>query len=398
MKGGVFKRTLPSGTVTWGYVIYIGRDQDGKRKQIFKSGFPRKGDADDALRIKLNEKSQGDLVKPDPTTFAAFIQEWFREHAERNCTPKTTERYKQLSAYILPHIGGTKLQDLTALQLERVFNQLKDSGGWNRKAKARRPLGAKTIAHIAGLVRVALNTAIRWKLLKSNPVAGVVLPKISKREGKALDAVQLASFLDAARAQGVYEFVMLAIATGCRRGELLAATWADVDFTRRELRISKSLEQTKEQLRVKPTKSEKPRSISLPKSAIEMLRDHRTRQIENRRLFGSDYRDDLNLIFCTPDGDYLKPDSVTAKVCLLAKKAGLGGASLHTLRHSHGSQLLANGVPLPVVSKRLGHSSVYVTATVYSHALTQDEIAAADVWDSSVQQSIDAAQKRAKKS
>jgi integrase len=149
---------------------------------------------------------------------------------------------------------------------------------------------------------------------------------------------------------------------------------------------------------VKPTKSEKPRSISLPKSAIEMLRDHRGRQAENRRLFGPDYRDDLNLVFSTPDGNYLKPDSVTAKVCLLAKKIGLTGSSLHTLRHSHGSQLLANGVPLPVVSKRLGHSSVYVTATVYSHALTQDEIAAADVWESSVQQSIDAAQKRAKKS
>jgi len=125
-----------------------------------------------------------------------------------------------------------------------------------------------------------------------------------------------------------------------------------------------------------------------------MLRDHRAGQSENRRLFGPDYRDDLNLVFCTSVGDYMKPDTLTAKVCLLAAKAGLEGASLHTLRHSHGSQLLANGVPLPVVSKRLGHSSVYVTATVYSHALTQDELAAADVWDSSVQKLITAAQKR----
>jgi len=155
--------------------------------------------------------------------------------------------------------------------------------------------------------------------------------KVTKREGKALDAGQLAAFLDAARANRIYEFVMLAVTTG---------------------------------------------------------RDHRSQQAENRRLFGPDYRDDLNLVFSTPVGDYLKPDTLTAKVCLLATKAGLNGSSLHTLRHSHGSQLLANGVPLPVVSKRLGHSSVYVTATVYSHALTQDELAAADVWDSSVQQSI----------
>lgn len=217
------------------------------------------------------------------------------------------------------------------------------------------------------------------------------MPKLVKREGKALDAEQIAGFLDAARAHGVYEFVMLAVTTGCRRGELCALTWADVDFNERVLRVSKSLEQTKEGLRLKPTKTGKPRDIPLPGSAIQMLREHRARQSENRRLFGVDYRDDLNLVFATPDGDYLKPDTLTARVCLLAKNAGLKGSSLHTLRHSHGSQLLANGVPLPVVSKRLGHSSVYVTATIYSHALSKDELAAADVWDTSVQNSIDAA-------
>jgi integrase len=158
-------------------------------------------------------------------------------------------------------------------------------------------------------------------------------------------------------------------------------------------RVSKSLEQTKAGLCVKTTKSEKPRLISLPVSAMQMLRDHRSRQAENRRPFGSDYRDDLNLVFTTPEGGYLKPDSVTAKVCLLASKAGLKGASLHTLRHSHGSQLLSAGVSLPAVSKRLGHSSVYVTATVYSHALSKDETAAAEVWDATVQKSIDAAQR-----
>jgi len=388
MNGCVFKRTLPSGRVTWGYSIDAGKDENRKRKQIFKSGFKRKGDADDALRRKLNEKEAGKLVTPDPTTFAAYLQEWFTEHAERNCTPKTVERYRELAAYVLPHIGATKLQDLSALTLERVFNRLKDAGGWNRKTKQARPLSAKTVQHIAGLVHVALETAIRWKVLKSNPVDGVVLPKVRKREATVLETDQISTFLDAARAADVYAFVMLAVSTGCRRGELLALTWADVDFVGRVLRLSKSLEQTKAGLRLKGTKGEKPRELSLPKSSIKMLREHRASQSENRRLFGPDYRDDLNLVFATPDGDYLKPDSMTSKVCLLASKAGLSGSSLHTLRHSHGSQLLSAGVSLPAVSKRLGHSSVYVTATVYSHALSADEVAAADVWDKAFQSKI----------
>jgi integrase len=391
MNGCVFKRKLPSGSITWGYSIDAGKDENGKRKQIFKSGFSREKDAAKALREKLNEKDAGELVRPDPTTFAAFLTDWFKEHAERNCTPKTVERYRQLAVYVLPHIGATKLQDLSALALERVLNHVKDSGGRKRKTKEARQLSAKTVRHIAGLLHVALETAIRWKLIKTNAVDGVMLPRVQKREGKALDAAQIAGFLDAARAHGVYEFVMLATTTGCRRGELCALTWADIDFSARVVRISKSLEQTKEGLRLKPTKNGKPREIPLPGSAVQMLREHRAGQSENRRLFGPAYRDDLNLIFGTPEGDYLKPDTLTAKVCLLARQAGLRGSSLHTLRHSHGSQLLSNGVPLPVVSKRLGHSSVYVTATIYSHALSQDELAAADVWDALVQKSIDAA-------
>jgi integrase len=204
----------------------------------------------------------------------------------------------------------------------------------------------------------ALDAAIRWKLIESNPMDGVVLPKVEKREATCLEAPQIAVFVEAARANGVYEFVIIAVATGCRRGELCALIWTDIDFNTRVLRVSKSLEQTKAGLRVKSTKLEKPREIPLGKSATEVLRAHRNQQAENRRLYGADYRDDLNLVFATPEGDCLKPDTITAKICLLAQKAGLKGSSLHTLRHSHGSQLLAEGTPLPVVSKRLGHSSV----------------------------------------
>src|ERR1035437_491917 len=115
MNGCTFKRTLPSGTITWGYSIDAGKDENGKRKQIFVSGFERKTDAENALRSKLNEKDAGELVRPDPTMFDAFLKEWVKEHEERNCTPKTVERYRQLAFYVLQHIGTTKLQDLSAL-------------------------------------------------------------------------------------------------------------------------------------------------------------------------------------------------------------------------------------------------------------------------------------------
>ena len=94
------------------------------------------------------------------------------------------------------------------------------------------------------------------------------------------------------------------------------------------------------------------------------------------------YRADLDLIFANPDGTPLRPNSVSSAVSLLFRRLSLPqGASLHSLRHSHGSHLLADGVPLPVVSERLGHSSVRTTAEVYAHAIRGQDDEAALRWD-----------------
>lgn len=389
MKGCVFKRVLPSGKISWGYSIDVGKDENGKRKQIFKSGFRRQGDADTELTRLLQEKNDGLLVKPTPKTFGQFMDEWFREHAEQHCEKKTVERYRQLAAYVLPILVNVPLRDLSALMLERIYNQLRKSGGKRKKRlKAGEkptpaPLSAKTVKNIAGMVHGALATALRWKLLKANPADACELPKLQKREARAMDANQLDWYLESARGHWLYPILVMAAATGARRGEVLALTWKDVtlDTIPATIKIARSLEQTEAGLRLKGTKNDKERSFPLPELAVEMLREHKQEQAERRRQFGPDYRTDLDLILCTPEGDFLKPDSITAKACLLARKLGLKGIGLHSLRHSHGSQLLASGVPLTVVSKRLGHSSVAVTAQVYSHAFTKDEVAAADAWD-----------------
>jgi integrase len=140
-------------------------------------------------------------------------------------------------------------------------------------------------------------------------------------------------------------------------------------------------EQTRKALRVKTTKNKRSRVITLPASLVELLRFLYERQQENRRMFDADYRTDLDLVFAASNGEYLKPNSVPAKACLIAKKAGFSNVGIHSLRHSHGSQTLSKGVPLTTVSKRLGHSNVYTTATIYAHALPKDAAAAAELWD-----------------
>ena len=113
-----------------------------------------------------------------------------------------------------------------------------------------------------------------------------------------------------------------------------------------------------------------------------MLEAHRRQQDEFRQQFGSDYRADLDLVFANPDGTPLKPDSISATVSLLFRRLNMpAGASLHSLRHTHTSHLLANGVPLPVVSARLGHSSIRTTQEIYAHMIHGQDDEAAKKWE-----------------
>lgn len=154
--------------------------------------------------------------------------------------------------------------------------------------------------------------------------------------------------------------------------------------------IDRSLCQTNDGLVFKSTKTEEPRKVELPPSTVALLQTYRLRQDEFRRQFGPDYRHDLDLIFSNPDGSPLMPNSISATVSRLGLPKG---ASLHVLRHSHASLLLADGVDLATVSARLGHSSVRRTADIYSHAVRGKDHAAAQCWDNIMERSRSEAEK-----
>jgi len=154
---------------------------------------------------------------------------------------------------------------------------------------------------------------------------------------------------------------------------------ANADAFRAELR---TIDQTRSTLGFKGPKNGRARVVALPDSALKSLEDHRSKQAMYREQFGPDYRTDLDLIVANPDGTPLRPDSISGTVSALFRRLKLPkGASLHSLRHTHGSHLLAAGIELPAVSARLGHSSTYVTATVYAHALSGRDDEAARIWD-----------------
>ncbi|MGH9658745.1 MAG: tyrosine-type recombinase/integrase, partial [Bryobacteraceae bacterium] len=307
--------------------------------------------------------------------------EFFRRHAEEKLAPKTVERYRQSATYLDAGLLAMPLPEITPLHLNRAWGRLLKSGGHTRKAKTPRPMSAKTVRNIAGVVSSAFGRAIRWGLVATNPVTNSEPPVSKKRIKKLLTPTEQDMVFEAATGPWCLPmFLRMAGSIAARRGEILALRWSDIEDGRAS--ITRSLSQTKQVLDFKCTKTDNPHVVAIPPSTLIALDEHRKRQDAFRQQFGPDYRADLDLIFANPDGTPLKPDSVSASVSLLFRKLKLPkGTSLHSLRHTHASELLDAGVPLPVVSARLGHSSVRVTADIYSHAIHGQDDEAVRRWE-----------------
>jgi integrase len=296
---------------------------------------------------------------------------------------KTIERYREQAAYLHPDLLAMAIAEIKPLHLANEWNRLLESGGHFRTSGRPRPLAPKTVRSIAGVVSSAFARAIKWGLVSMNPVPPSEPPVPKRRSGMALTPAQQRILIESA--SGCWclaPFLELSAATGARRGEVLALRWSDVYDG--AVSIARSLSQTRAGLAFKETKNRSARLVVLPDSAIAALNAHRTAQDVFRAQFGSAYQSDLDLIFAQPDGGPLKPNSMSSSVSALFKRLKIPkpkGASLHLLRHSHGSHLLAAGMELPAVSERLGHSSVLVTATVYSHRITGQDKEAAAKWD-----------------
>jgi integrase len=381
MRGTIISRTGKDGKKQWGYSFFAGRDEAGKRIQKLKRGFAKKGDAEDALRTAIEEHQKTPASERTIPTFAEFFERWFMECAKRKCAPKTAERYHELGQVAIRHFGDVALDKLDTMQLQATVNGLVDHGGRITEAHPEgRPLAPKTVRHIAFMVHSCLQQAVKWKIITENPMENVDKPKLARRRPKVLDRHGLDALLQRAAGTRLFPLIVLAASTGMRRGEMLALLWTDLNWDKRELEVSKSLEQTKSGLRVKGTKSDKPRRFSLPAETIEVLRDHQHTQDADRKLYGSGYAKH-GLIFARQDGEYYSPDRVGARVREYLISAGLTGVSLHSLRHSHASELLSQGAPITAVAERLGHASPNITLGIYSHALPADNQAAAMLWN-----------------
>jgi integrase len=220
-------------------------------------------------------------------------------------------------------------------------------------------------------------------IARRNPASAVSPPKVVAAEMKVLDADQVRLALEAMRKTLIYPHIVTLLITGIRRGELMGLQWRDIDFDAKRIRIERSVEKTKAGgLRLKEPKTRHGRrAIALSEAGIEVLREHRKATLERRLSMALGRLPEEAFVFGSHDGSIRDPDRITQDWRRFSKARGIPAVTLHTLRHSHASALIASGTDPVIVSRRLGHASPVVTMSVYAHLFDRGDQAAATVMD-----------------
>jgi integrase len=349
----------------------------GKRRIATATVRGSRKDAEKELRRVLRSLDTGEHVDPNRITVREWLTTWL-DSTRQEVAPRTAERYGEIVAnYLVPALGNLQLAKVAPIHLQDAYNALATGGRRDGKPGG---LSPRTRRHIHRILSSALARAVEQQLIARNPCDAFKkrLPKVERRELATLTAEQSARLLDSIRSHRVYWPVLLALATGMRRGEILALRWRNVDLDQGTIRVVESLEQTKAGMRFKAPKTEKTRAITLPTFAVEELR--RLRHDQAERLLKLGIRQSSDCLICgREDGEPMLPTSLThefAKVSGRVKDAPR--VRFHDLRHSHATQLLLAGVHPKVAQERLGHASITTTLDLYSHVTaTMQEDAAA---------------------
>jgi integrase len=362
------------GRRSWEIKIELDRDAAGKRRTRYHSVKGTRKDAQAKLVQLLSEANRGDYIDTNKETLGRFLDHWITDWATGNVSPKTHERYGQLIAHqVNRHLGGMPIQKVRPVHLTELYGKLLQAGGVDGG-----PLAARTVGHVHRLLRRALGHAVQWGLIVQNPTAVLHPPRVAQKEIEVIREEEIARVLETLCGRPLHAVAILALATGMRRGELLALRWKDLILDEGRVQVERSLEQTKAGLRFKSPKTKHGRrAITISDSVVAELRAHWTAQQENRLALGLGRSAPDDLVFTAWDGAPKKPNALTNE-WLKATTAAGRRISLHALRHTHVSQLIAAGVDILTISRRLGHANPSVTLGVYGHLYGNTDARAAE--------------------
>lgn len=351
-------------------VVDLGRDHRNKRKQKWLSGYNTKKDAEKELPRILNELNEGTYVEPSKQKYREFIDSWHKNR-ESKVSKNTHATYKyMIDKHIKPHLGNFRLDKINSLAIDNFYTVLEKEG----KSGA-------TIKKIHSIVRASLQYAKSYRLIKHNPASVVSPPAVKHKDIVVWDEQEMIKFLDYVKHEWDYIIYHLALYTGMRKGEILGLKWSDIDFMNNKIRVMRSYSKTG--FSDGKTKSSR-RVIDIDDATIDHLIKRKKKISENKLKVGGDYND-LDLIICRPSGDPVDVRNVNRRFDKFVGRSGVSKIRFHDMRHTHATLMLKMGVPVKVVSERLGHGTIELTLNTYTHLLPSMQLEAVQTFNKNME-------------
>jgi len=344
------------------------------RRRVWHSGFQTKSAANKALTTLLGATDTGTFVEPSILTVRQFVEDqWLPGLESGNLRPTTIDLYRRSARlYILPRLGSFRLRDLTPAAVVQWLTTLKGA-----------ETGARTVELAGTTLHRILASAVDLELIPRNPCDNKAVREARPRAKAPKPTVwtpeQTAQFLASEQADRLYPLWRLAATTGLRRGELCGLRWSGIDLDGGSLTVSGTRVVVGwDVLDSGPKTASGGRVIGLDGTTVAALRTWKAQQSAERLAAGELWHDTTDYVFTNELGVPIHPGTVTRTLASRARALGLPPIRVHALRHGHATHALEAGVPLPVISKRLGHASIRITADTYSHVSAAVDQAAAD--------------------
>jgi integrase len=348
--------------------VQLGWSPEGRR--LYRSVIaPSQAEAVRRLADLRRQLAAGLPATDQRLTVTAYLARWLDDAAPR-LRPSTLTRYAGLvRGQLVPKLGRLKLHALAPSDVARMMAAVQADG-----------LSPRTAGHCRAVLRCALADAERDGLVGRNVARLADAPRVPAPTPTVLEPAEVWAVLDACTEPGLRRLATVAITTGLRLGEQLGLRWADVDTERRCLTVRTTLQRTAGAYSLgEPKSTASRRVVPLTDSALEALHQERQAQLAAQLAAGSRWRQPIpGLVFTTATGAPRNGNAVTHSFQDALAAAGLSRLRWHDLRAAHGALMLAEGADISVVSRKLGHSSVSLTARHYGGVADSLQRAAAD--------------------
>lgn len=363
-EGSIRKRKDNKWLVTFPTGLY---KENGKREYIYRYANTQ-AEAAEILRQLQVEKAIGVSQSKTAVKTGEWMEIWIEKHKAPKLAPATLTSYRNnFRIHIKPFIGDIPLKKLERSHIQRCLDMI---GG-----------SCSTFVKNYNIIHGSLEKAVELGMILRNPCKGVTFPEDDTETMRVLTREEQKRFIE--QLDGEYYRVMLLmyLYSGLRLGEGIPLTWEDIDLENKTIRVNKkaivchdyATHSAPQVVQNKcKTKSSK-RKVVITSGLVEVLREHKQSMMEQAEKLGEEWSES-NLVFLNTRGNMVYSRNLQLSLYKIFNKAGIEGATMHTLRHTYATRCFEAGVDIKAISEQLGHKNVKTTYNIYVHLLEDTKV------------------------